>query len=225
MDEARAALGDRYAQNSFIWVGYGAVIMTYPIDSGKTLNIVAINSCYDNWDGPWVQPADYKKIAKEFADWGPNAQKIIGLLNKPETAAWSMWDHPFAPTYFRGNIVMTGDAAHATTPFQGQGAGQSIEDAYVLGSLFAHVDTKEKIPLVFKAYDKIRRPRSQKVCTTSREAGELCALRLPSVGDSAEAFKENIEWRMDWMWHRDIAGQYDQARLIFQKLVKGEAVD
>lgn len=199
--------------------------MTYPIDFGRTLNIVAINSSYDKWDGPWVQPANYDTIANEFAEWGTHVQKVIGLLNRPETSAWSMWDMPAAPTYFSDNIVMTGDAAHATTPFQGQGAGQAIEDAYVLASLMAHVDTPDKISLAFKAYDKIRRPRSQKVCTTSREAGELCALRLASVEDNAQSFKENIQWRMDWMWHRDIAGELDQALAIFQKLVTGEYIE
>lgn len=83
---------------------------------------------------------------------------------------------------------MLGDAAHASTPFQGQGAGQAIEDAFVLSSLLDPelVKTVKEIPHAFKAYDTIRRPRSQMVCKTSREAGELCALRLPGVEDNAE---------------------------------------
>lgn len=225
MEEAREALGKRYAENSFVWVGHGGTVMTYPIDFGETCNIVMVNTSYDHWDGPWVQPAKFETISKEFADWGEHVQKITSLLNRPETSAWSMWDMPPAPTYCGGNIVMTGDAAHATTPFQGQGAGQAIEDAYVLASLMGHVDTRDKISMAFKAYDKIRRPRSQKVCTTSREAGELCSLRLPTVEDSAEAFKENIAWRMDWMWHRDIAGEFDQALGIFNKMVTGEYIE
>ena len=224
MKDAVEAIGERYAQNSFIWVGYGGAIMTYPIDFGETMNIVAINSSYDRWDGPWVQKAEYNKIAEEFSGWGQHVQKIIKLLDHPETAAWSMWDHPSAPTYNLGNVVMLGDAAHASTPFQGQGAGQAIEDAFVLESLFSKVDTRAKIPLAFQAYDKIRRPRSQRVCKTSREAGELCALRLPNVLDDPEAFKENIDWRMDWMWHRDIAGERDEALIIYNKLVDGESL-
>lgn len=225
MSDAVEAVGERYAQNSFIWVGTGGCIMTYPIDFGGTFNIVAINSSYDHWNGAWIQKAEYNQITEEFSEWGPHARKIIKLLDRPETEAWSMWDHPPAPTYFCGNIAMMGDAAHASTPFQGQGAGQAIEDAFVLESLFAEVDTPAKISKAFQAYDRIRRPRSQKVCQTSREAGELCALCLPSVKDDPKAFKENIEGRMEWMWHRDIAGERDEAIIIYNKLVNGEDID
>ncbi|KAI9695314.1 MAG: hypothetical protein M1820_008721 [Bogoriella megaspora] len=225
MKEAVDAIGERYAHNSFIWVGKGGSIMTYPIDFGETMNIVAINSSLSLWEGPWVQYTQQEKITEEFSAWGTHSQKIIKLLDRRETAAWSLWDQAPAPFYCSGNVVMLGDAAHATTPFQGQGAGQAIEDAWVLESLFAHVDAREKIPMAFRAYDKIRRPRSQKVCQTSREAGELCALRLPGVEDNAQAFKENIDWRMDWMWHRDIAGERDEALIVFNKLVDGESIE
>lgn len=78
--------------------------------------------------------------------------------------------------------------------------------------------------MAFEAYDRIRRPRSQKVVETSHEAGELVALRLPGVGDDPEAFRKNIEWRQDWMWHRDISGEAEEAGVVFRKLVNGEAV-
>jgi salicylate hydroxylase len=118
MQKAVDAIGERYAQNSFIWVGKGAAIMTYPIDFGETMNIVAINSSYDNWMGAWVQTADYETIENEFAAWGPHVKKIIKLLDDPSTQAWSMWDDPIAPTFWKDNVCMLGDAAHATTPFQ-----------------------------------------------------------------------------------------------------------
>ncbi|KAF2171550.1 hypothetical protein M409DRAFT_35798 [Zasmidium cellare ATCC 36951] len=220
MKDAEAALGERFAKNSTILVGDGACIMTYPIDFGATMNVVAINSSYKNWEGPTVQKAEYRKIAKEFSACGSQAQKLLKLLDNPDTAAWSMWDHPRAPTYCRGRVAMLGDAAHASTPFQGQGAGQAIEDAYVLSSLFGVVDTLEKVTLAFQAYDKIRRPRSQRVCETSREAGVLCALRLKGVNDDPKMFEQNITWRMDWMWHRDIAGERAEALGVFTALLE-----
>ena len=81
------------------------------------------------------------------------------------------------------------------------------------------------IPSAFKAYDRIRRPRSQKVCQTSRKAGELCSIRLPSGLDDPQAFKENIDWRMEWMWHRDIGLERDQALGVYEKLLRGEELD
>ena len=224
MKDAVAAIGERYAQNAMLWAGHGGSVMTYPIDFGETMNIVVTDSTYNDWDGPWVQRAQFSKIAEGFSGWGKTPQAIIKLLDNPDTSSWSLWDHPPAPTYCKGNVAMMGDAAYASTPFQGQGAGQAIEDAFVLGSLFASVDTVAKIPMAFLAYDRIRRPRSQRVAQTSREAGELVALRLPGVGDNVEAIKENLDWRMDWIWHRDIAGMRDEALVIFQKLLDGGKV-
>ena len=115
MAKATEALGARYAQNSQIFVGHGGNVMLYPVDRGETLNIVASNSSYKEWIGPWVQKVESSKLHEDFAEWGPTAQKVIKLLDEnPDTAAWSLWDLPPAPTYFRGNVVMMGDAAHAS---------------------------------------------------------------------------------------------------------------
>lgn len=92
MEDAVAAIGDELAENSFVWCGHGGCVMTYPIDFGSTMNIVAINSSYEKWDGPWVQKADYNKIAPEFDAWGPNVKRIIKLLDGPDTAAWYVND-------------------------------------------------------------------------------------------------------------------------------------
>ncbi|AYN97016.1 2-polyprenyl-6-methoxyphenol hydroxylase [Pseudomonas sp. LTJR-52] len=37
--------------------------------------------------------------------------------------------------WYRGRVLLIGDAAHATTPHMGQGAAQAVEDAVVLGEL------------------------------------------------------------------------------------------
>ncbi|MGC3982616.1 MAG: FAD-dependent oxidoreductase [Steroidobacteraceae bacterium] len=41
------------------------------------------------------------------------------------------------PPWYRDRIVLLGDAAHATTPHLGQGAGMAVEDAIVLAEEFA----------------------------------------------------------------------------------------
>lgn len=39
--------------------------------------------------------------------------------------------------WYKGRVLLIGDAAHATTPHMGQGAAQAVEDAVVLGDLAA----------------------------------------------------------------------------------------
>lgn len=114
---------------------------------------------------------------------------------------------------------MMGDAAHASTPFQGQGAGQAIEDACVLSALFEKVSTPDGIPNALAAYDQIRRPRAQRVVSTSRESGQLISMQQPGVGDNVDKMREELETRMHWIWHRDMVAQNEAAVKLFDEAV------
>ena len=46
--------------------------------------------------------------------------------------------------WFRGRVVLVGDAAHATSPHVGQGAAMAIEDAVVLTEEITRPTTSEK---------------------------------------------------------------------------------
>ena len=139
------------------------------------------------------------------------------LLDAPELSAWAMYDHPPAPFYNKGRVVMIGDAAHATTPFQGQGAAQAIEDALVLKTLLGKTNQISEIGNAFAAFDQVRRPRSQRVVTTSRESGNLLGMQLPGVGDDIKKMKEKFDTRMHWIWHRDLTAQNDAALKLFSE--------
>lgn len=54
----------------------------------------------------------------------------------PEAIVYRPLEYLFLPSpWYRGRVVLIGDAAHATTPHLGQGAGMAIEDAIVLAEL------------------------------------------------------------------------------------------
>lgn len=101
------------------------------------------------------------------------------------------------------------DVFSLTTNNQGQGAGQAIEDAYVIEELLGKVTDKAQIPLAFKAYDIIRRPRSLKIVSTSMEAARLVSLSQEGVGDDPVKLKEQLDWRYDWVSYR----QYSRCEL------------
>lgn len=124
-----------------------------------------------------------------------------------------------APYYSNGNVCMMGDGAHASTPYQGQGAGQATEDALVLESLLGRVTDVKQITAAFKAYDQVRRPRTQRVVATSREAGELLCLRNPSIGADWQKIKEQVETRMFWMWDKDMNEQVQDAVKAMEKFL------
>lgn len=106
---------------------------------------------------------------------------------------------------------MMGDAAHATTPFQGQGAGQAIEDSLVLETLLGRTKKADQLPNVFAAFDQVRRPRSQRIVVTSREAGQLMGMKQEGVGDDLNKMRKKLDTRMHWIWDRDMLAQNDAA--------------
>jgi 2-polyprenyl-6-methoxyphenol hydroxylase-like FAD-dependent oxidoreductase len=73
-------------------------------------------------------------------------------------------------TYVTGRVALLGDAAHAMTPFLGQGACQGIEDAVVLAAAAARY---RDIDNALEHYDAERRPRTQAIAKASDRAGRF----------------------------------------------------
>jgi 2-polyprenyl-6-methoxyphenol hydroxylase-like FAD-dependent oxidoreductase len=70
--------------------------------------------------------------------------------------------------WYRGRVLLIGDAAHATTPHMGQGAAQAVEDAVVLGELLARPDP---VADIFEAFMKRRYERCKFVVDSSLQLG------------------------------------------------------
>ena len=168
-------------------------------------------------DDKWILPATYSELDRLFTGWGTKARALIQLLDIPTLTLWAMRDDLPAPTYTTDHVAMMGDAAHATTPFQGQGGGQAIEDALVLETLLGLVKDTKFIPNAFAAYDQVRKPRSQRVVKTSREAGLLVSMLTEGVGSDLEKIRERLETRMHWIWNRDLERQNAEAVALFEE--------
>jgi 2-polyprenyl-6-methoxyphenol hydroxylase-like FAD-dependent oxidoreductase len=71
--------------------------------------------------------------------------------------------------WYRGRVLLIGDAAHATTPHMGQGAAQAVEDAVVLGELCG-----EGLPAhaVLESFMARRYERCKFICEGSVQIGE-----------------------------------------------------
>ena len=62
-------------------------------------------------------------------DW-IDEKMIKGVTNLSHLG---IYQQPHVSNWFRGNVILIGDAAHATSPFMGQGANQAMIDGYYLG--------------------------------------------------------------------------------------------
>lgn len=75
-----------------------------------------------------------------------------------------------------GRVLLTGDAAHATTPNMGQGACQAIEDAATLGQCIAKGSDMFE---AFLEFEKRRLKRTRWITNTSWRLGKMAQLENP----------------------------------------------
>lgn len=110
------------------------------VGEGKRASLmpVANNRFYFFFDVPLPvglenDRSQYKTLLKEyFKGWCPQVQKLIDAIDEQRTNRVEIHDiEPFAD-FYKGNVVIVGDAAHSTTPDIGQGGCQAMEDAIYL---------------------------------------------------------------------------------------------
>jgi 2-polyprenyl-6-methoxyphenol hydroxylase-like FAD-dependent oxidoreductase len=122
---------------------------------------------------------DLSAVAGRFAGWH---EPIPGLLAAtPRTALLGHDIYHVAtplPAYATGRVVLLGDAAHAVTPDLGQGAALALEDAVVLSAVTsAHGD----LGAALAEYDRLRRPRTQRLVRASARVARLANARHRST--------------------------------------------
>ncbi|KAK3703515.1 hypothetical protein LTR37_014362 [Vermiconidia calcicola] len=217
MEDAAALMGDELARNSQMYFGHGGHILTFPIEKGKTMNVVAFSTKEDGkWDDEvWVVPMDKGAMFKDFTGWTDSVQKCLSMMQKPDI--WALFDHPPAPTYTKGRICILGDAAHAGTPHNGAGAGQAIEDALCMSRLMRLVYDGVDIPRAFAAFDRVRRPRSQRQVQMARDSGWLYDLQLPGYMDDWDKIKQMLEEKQNWIWNHDLEAENKEAERVFNE--------
>ena len=77
---------------------------------------------------PWelksavTQKVRYEAMMADFE--GPDIDdRFRQLLRKASPIKWGLFHHRYTSTYFRDRVVLLGDSAHASLPFQAAGAG------------------------------------------------------------------------------------------------------
>lgn len=126
------------------------------------------------------------------------------LMEEDGVQAYSQWEHKKTPTFSRGRVCIVGDAAHATTPWQGAGAGQAMEDAMILGHLLAHTTRKDQISAAFEAYDKLRGSRCQQVIDSSRGTGQIFCGQNPETNLDPIKLRELVPPRWGFIMALDM---------------------
>lgn len=99
--------------------------------------------------------------AEVFAGWHDPLPELVA--STPSVIRHDIYALPLLPTFVSGRVALLGDAAHAMTPYLGQGACMALEDAVTLALCDGDL----------ARYDALRRPRTQSVWRGSRMAGRF----------------------------------------------------
>lgn len=116
-----------------------------------------------------VQP-DVEAFRRRFRDWPAPVPDLLAAVPDGRVLRHDVYRLPPLSTYVRGRVALVGDAAHAMDPMLGQGACQALEDAVTLA---ACVDDGVPIDRALARYDRLRRPRTQRIVRRSTRLGAM----------------------------------------------------
>lgn len=219
---------------SVLWVAKHRHYLVFPISCNTQLNIVAFVTKGEeevaDVKESWTSVCDRKDVEEDYKGFDKYVQELISLM--PERPSkWRINDRKPLDLwhYLDGKVCLLGDAAHAMTPHLGAGAGQSLEDGWVLGRALSEYCSDSSNPhfaslaSTAQLYQKVRLPRAQKTQITSRAAGNTYELQTDDMIDKSfeeclPMIAERTRERMKWVWEEDLDAAYEKLR---DELVNG----
>lgn len=129
------------------------------------------------------------------------------MLECENLKRYSEWEHKSTPSYANGPICVMGDAAHASTPWQGSGAALAMEDAVVLAAVLGQVESRADVAAAFQGYSQTRMKRAQRVIDSSRKTGRIMCLQDEARGKTPEEILEMMKPRWDFIRDIDIGAE------------------
>ncbi|WNY31605.1 FAD-dependent urate hydroxylase HpxO [Acinetobacter calcoaceticus] len=164
------------AQQWTTYVGEGKRASLMPVADGKFyffLDVPLPAGLENNRD-------EYQKLLKKyFADWCLPVQQLIERLDPQKTNRVEIHDiEPFTQ-FYKGRVVILGDAAHSTTPDIGQGGCQAMEDAiYLARSLQINTLGVED---ALRRYQNKRNERANELVLRARKRCDVTHMKDESV--------------------------------------------
>ncbi|CAG9949256.1 unnamed protein product [Clonostachys rosea f. rosea IK726] len=149
------------------------VLLIEPVAEGKT----AAYNVVSNYGAPptdrnasWYNSAEPSELRELFNDF--SARDRAYLEHVKSCNVWRIGTAPETPSWrsSNGRVLLIGDAAHAMVPHAAQGVSQGIESTGVLTHLLrlARPDHLDDVPALTEGFEKLRRPRVEKIANLSQ---------------------------------------------------------
>ncbi|RAJ06660.1 2-polyprenyl-6-methoxyphenol hydroxylase-like FAD-dependent oxidoreductase [Chitinophaga skermanii] len=145
---------EMWAKQKGLRVGYA------PINGQEIYGYITTFAAANGQD----DPAHVKeKLLDIVAVFPPVVRELMAATPLDKIMRNDLYDIKPFNGWSKGNVVLMGDAAHATMPNLGQGACQAIESAYVLAQCIA----QHHPAAAYALYEKMRKPKATFITNTS----------------------------------------------------------
>ncbi|KAF7293753.1 FAD/NAD(P)-binding domain-containing protein [Mycena chlorophos] len=154
--------------------------MVYFVRNREVLNLVAY------YHDPHQEG---KYILATFPHFHAKFKALLDLPPVPTTASptgilrWQLRAMPLLSTWVKGRAMVMGDAAHATLPTFGQGAGMALEEAATLGVLFPLGTTGDEVSERLEAFQELCKGRGDLVNSESVARVDSQPMRPRTMSD------------------------------------------
>ncbi|KLO14628.1 FAD/NAD-binding domain-containing protein [Schizopora paradoxa] len=189
-------------QRPMMYCGHSKHVVAYSIAQGDLVNVITFHTELEKerspFKGEWVTQCSCKELLDCYDKWEPEVVDLLQNIENP--TKWALHYIDPLPFYVDGCVALVGDAAHGMLPHQGAGAGQAIEDAFLLAQVLGYEGvTKESLPEALRAYESVRLPIANEVLRGSRDSGMMYEFNS-EFGQDFEQLGPAIQKQWDWIW-------------------------
>ncbi|MEV4113231.1 FAD-dependent monooxygenase [Nonomuraea sp. NPDC049695] len=110
--------------------------------------------------------APLAELRRRFGHWASPVPEVLAAATEDDLEFFGHHWNKVPEVWGEGRITLVGDAAHTMPPTLGQGANQTLEDAWVLGRELAEEGDDPAVRL--RAYEKARYPHISLVSRLAR---------------------------------------------------------
>ncbi|KAI0915573.1 hypothetical protein AcV5_003758 [Taiwanofungus camphoratus] len=213
--------------------GKGKHVVSYPVSHGSFINFIGFSTLGKEgaaYEGKWVQEMPKEDLVKHYVGWEREVQEMLQCVE--ESSRWAIHMVISLPFSVSDRVALLGDAMHAMETHLGAGAGQSIEDAYILGRLLAHpLTTLSRVSEVLRIYQSIRLPFAHTIQQRARETGRMCEFNGPGYygGEECHDERERLaelgealyrQWK--WQWEEPFDEQWELAEKAMGRFARAD---
>lgn len=131
-----------------LYAGRQGVFLYLPVGGGQAYCYADVEA-----DQPFTDAPDgrLERLRSRFGDFASPVPETLAELQSPQRVHVGAIEDVQQEPWSKGQVVLIGDAAHATSPNMASGAAMALEDSAVLAQLMASAESAEQVIRAYAA--------------------------------------------------------------------------